>query len=143
MTKPKQTEKPVGAGQAGLYPALQVWTQEITQQLPRLSAPQVRVLALWSLGRVLAQAALDERNEQRQPQTRAQVNRALRYVTLCDRVVTLLADPRRDLKTVRDERHRLFQQTPTRTRPGRQSPRKKRTHSMKLRYIKYFKRINA
>jgi hypothetical protein len=90
-----------------------------------------------------AQAALEERDEQRQPQTRAQVNRALSYVTLCDRVVTLLADPRLDLETVRDELHQLFQQTPTRIRPGRQSPRKKRAHSMKLRYIKYFKRINA
>lgn len=90
-----------------------------------------------------AQTVLHERDEQRQPQTNGQVNRALSYVTLCDRVVTLLADPRRDLETIRDELHRLFQQTPTRLRPGRQYPRKKRAHSMKLRYHKYFKRINA
>ena len=90
-----------------------------------------------------AQAALNERDEQRQPQTPAQINRALSYVTLCERVVTLLADPHSDLETVRDELHRLFQQTPTRIRPGRQFPRKKRAHSMRLRYLKYFKRINA
>lgn len=45
------------SSQAGLYHALEVWTQEITQHLPSLSAPQVRVLALWSLGMVLAQAS--------------------------------------------------------------------------------------
>lgn len=90
-----------------------------------------------------AQTALHERDKQRQPQTSGQVNRALSYVTLCDRVVTLLVDPRCDLETVRDELHRLFQQTPTRSRPGRQYPRKKRAHSMRLRYLKYFKRINA
>ena len=90
-----------------------------------------------------AQTALDERDQQRQTQTKAQVNRALSYVSLCDRVVTLLADPRQDLETIRDELHRLFQQTPTRHRPGRQYPRKKRAHSMRLRYIKYFKRIIA
>ncbi len=43
--------------QPGLYHALQVWTQEIAQHLPSLSAPQGRVLALWSLGMVLAQAS--------------------------------------------------------------------------------------
>jgi Transposase DDE domain len=90
-----------------------------------------------------AQATLQERDQQRQNQTEAKVNRALSYVNLCDRVVELLADPRSDLETVRDELHRLFQQTPTRHPPGRQYPRKKRAHSMKLRYIKYFKRIIA
>lgn len=57
MTKPKTTEPPSVSSQAGLYHALEVWTQEITQHLPSLSAPQVRVLALWSLGMVLAQAS--------------------------------------------------------------------------------------
>ncbi len=45
------------SSQPGLYHALQVWTQELTQHLPRLSAPQARVLARWSLGMVLAQAS--------------------------------------------------------------------------------------
>jgi hypothetical protein len=90
-----------------------------------------------------AQATLQERDQQHQNQTEAKVNRALSYVNLCDRVVELLADPRSDLETVHDELHRLFQQTPTRNSPGRQYPRKKRAHSMKLRYIKYFKRIIA
>ena len=67
-----------------------------------------------------AQTTLNERDEQRQTQTEARVNRALSYVSLCDRVVTLLADPRQDLETIRDELHRLFQQTPTRHKPGRQ-----------------------
>jgi hypothetical protein len=90
-----------------------------------------------------AQTALDERDEQRQNQTEAKVNRALSYVNLCDRLVELLGDPRNNLETVRDELHRLFQQTPTRHPPGRRYYRKKRAHSMKLRFIKYFKRINA
>lgn len=90
-----------------------------------------------------AQTALAEHDQQRQTQTKAQTNRALSYVSLCDRVVALLADPRQDLETVRDQLHRLFQQTPTRHKPGRQYPRKKRAHSMRLRYHKYFKRINA
>lgn len=90
-----------------------------------------------------AQTVLAARDQQRQTQTKAQVNRALSYVSLCDRVVTLLADPRQDLETIRDELQRLFQQTPTRHQPGRQYPRKKRAHSMRLRYLKYFKRINA
>jgi hypothetical protein len=90
-----------------------------------------------------AQTTLNERHDRRQAQTEARVNRALSYVSLCDRVVTLLADPRQDLETIRDELHRLFQQTPTRHKPGRQYPRIKRAHSMKLRFIKYFKRINA
>jgi len=90
-----------------------------------------------------AQTDLDERDQRRQTQTKARVNRALSYVSLCDRVVALLADPRQDLETIRDELHRLFLQTPTRHKPGRQYPRKKRAHSMRLRYIKYFKRINA
>ena len=101
---------------------------------------------LTTLERVLtksAQTTLYERDQQRHPQTKGQINRALSYVTLCDRVVTLLADPGRDLETIRDELHQLFQQTPTRLRPGRQYPRKKRAHSMKLRYHKYCKRINA
>lgn len=90
-----------------------------------------------------AQTTLAEHHQQRQPQTKARVNRALSYVNLCDRVVALLADPRQDLETIRDELHRLFQQTPTRHKPGRRYPRKKRAHSMRLRYLKYFKRINA
>jgi hypothetical protein len=90
-----------------------------------------------------AQTTLNERDEQRQTQTEARVNRALSYVSLCDRVVTLLADTSQDLETIRDELRRLFQQTPTRHQLGRQYPRKKRAHSMKLRFVKYFKRIIA
>jgi hypothetical protein len=90
-----------------------------------------------------AQTVLSENDQQQKAQTEARVNRALSYSSLCDRVVALLADPRQDLETVRDELHQLFQQTPTRHRPERQYPRKKRAHSMRLRYLKYFKRINA
>ena len=90
-----------------------------------------------------AQETLNQRDQQRQNQTEAKVNRALSYVNLCDRVVELLADPYIDLETVRDELHRLFLQTPTRHPPDRQYPRKKRAHSTRLRFIKYFKRIIA
>lgn len=103
----------------------------------------VFLTALESVLTKSAQTALDERDQQRQTHTEARVNRALSYVSLSDRVVGLLADPRQDLETVWDELHRLFQQTPTRHKPGRRYPRIKRAHSMRLRYLKYFKRINA
>lgn len=56
MAKPKVTELAAVSCRGGLYHALAAWTQEIIQHLPELSGPQARVLALWSLGMVLAQA---------------------------------------------------------------------------------------
>lgn len=56
MTKPKVTELAEVSCRGGLYQTLAAWTQEIIQHLPELRGPQARVLALWSLGMVLAQA---------------------------------------------------------------------------------------
>jgi hypothetical protein len=45
-----------GSGPKWLYHALATWTKIVTEHLPILSQPQARVLAMWSLGMVLAQA---------------------------------------------------------------------------------------
>jgi Transposase DDE domain len=42
--------------QQGVSHALSTWTKIVVAQFPNLSAPQAQVLALWSLGLVLAQA---------------------------------------------------------------------------------------
>ncbi len=41
---------------AGHPEAVYQWTQEVTTHLPHLSKPQATVLALWSLGMVLARS---------------------------------------------------------------------------------------
>lgn len=45
-----------GSGRKWLYHALATWTKIVAEHLPVLSQPQARVLAMWSLGMVLAQA---------------------------------------------------------------------------------------
>ena len=42
--------------QGGLSQALSLWTRMLASHLPLLSQPQARVLALWSLGMILAQS---------------------------------------------------------------------------------------
>ncbi|MGH9766186.1 MAG: transposase [Blastocatellia bacterium] len=56
MRVPKATTAPPRAGRKWLYHALATWTKIVAEHLPVLSQPQARVLAMWSLGMVLAQA---------------------------------------------------------------------------------------
>ena len=104
------------------------------------------VIFLASLESVLtrpAQAALSTLSQQRGCQTVAQVNRAVSYVALVDRVVELLADPRRSPEAVWAELHHLFQTNPTRQRAGRKVDRPKLTHARRLWFQRYIKRIIA
>jgi hypothetical protein len=104
------------------------------------------VIFLASLESVLtkpAQAALATQSQHRACQTVAQVNRAVSYVALVDRVAELLADPHRSPEAVWAELHHLFQTNPTRQRTGRRVERPKLTHARKLWFQRYVKRLIA
>jgi hypothetical protein len=104
------------------------------------------VIFLATLESILAkgpQAELAEQDRRRWNKTQAMVNRAVSYVSLVDRAVQLLADPRSDPEEVLDELRFLFKKDPTRNLKGRKFERKKFNHSAKLRFQQYIKRINA
>lgn len=89
------------------------------------------------------QAELAAQDRRRQNQTRALVNRAVSYVSLIDRTIQLLADPRADPAEVLDELRFLFKKDPTRNLKDRKFEHKKLKHSARLRFHQYRKRINA
>lgn len=104
------------------------------------------ILFLATLESVLVkrpQAQLAAQDLARGTQTRAQVNRAVSYVALVERVVALLADPRSSPEVVLEELHHLFQTNPKRQREGRKFERPKLKHSRKLRFHRYIKRVIA
>jgi hypothetical protein len=90
-----------------------------------------------------AQAALTAQGEARQCRYAPQVNRAVSYVTVLEHIVQLLADTRRSPASTLAAIERLLLTTPTRQRPGRQFPRRKRSAAHRLRFAKYGKRILA
>ena len=104
------------------------------------------VLFLASLESVLSKRAEEELKEQgaaRQNRQPAQVNHAISYVALVDRVVRLLLSERR-VEEVLEELHHLFGRSPTRVREGRQVERRKGLrYAYKLRFHKYVKKIIA
>jgi hypothetical protein len=90
-----------------------------------------------------AQADLTQRDQVRQPETKAQVNRAISYVALVDHVVDLLLNPQvSPTETLAQLRH-LFQTNPTRQRPGRRVQRQPLKYSRRVRYLLYRKRLTA
>lgn len=104
------------------------------------------VLFLSTLESVLtksAQKELSARDEVREPETPAKVNRAISYVALVDEAVGLLLDEQVHPEDVLDRLHQLFQKNPTRHRAGRKYDRPKLKHSRKLRYHRYNKRLLA
>ncbi len=104
------------------------------------------VLFLTSLESVLAQSAqsaLAQRDLLRQPETKAQVNRAVSYVALVEHVVSLLLDPQVSPQQTLTQLHHLFQTNPTRQRPGRRVHRPKPKYSRRVRYLLYRKRLTA
>lgn len=104
------------------------------------------ILFLSTLESVLAQSAqstLAERDELRQPETKAQVNRAVSYVALVDHVVALLLDPQLSSAETLMHLHELFLLNPTRQRPGRRVPRPALKYSRRVRYLLYRKRLTA
>ncbi len=89
-----------------------------------------------------AQAELASAARPRQARTLPQVNRAVSYVALVERVVQLLLSTR-DAEEVLAELHHLFQTNPTRLRPGRRYERPKLKYTHKLRFHKYVKKLTA
>ncbi|MGE4095810.1 MAG: IS4 family transposase [Candidatus Binatia bacterium] len=88
-----------------------------------------------------AQATLTAQGKERQCQDAPQVNRAMSYVTVLDHIVQLLADARRSPASTLDAIEHLLLTSPTRQRPGRQFPRRKRSAAHRLRFAKYGKRL--
>jgi len=104
------------------------------------------VLFLSTLESVLtqsAQTALRERDQLRQPETKAQVNRAVSYVALLDHVVSLLVDERVSPEQTLAHLHQLFQTNAIRQRPGRRVRRPPLKYSRRVRYLLYRKRLTA
>ena len=104
------------------------------------------VLFLMTLESILtqsAQHALTQRDQRRQPHTRAQVNRAISYVALLDQVVPLLLDTQVPLDETVAQLQQLFQTNPTRQRPGRRTSRPEPKDSRRLRYLSDPKRLTA
>jgi len=71
-----------------------------------------------------------------------QVNRAVSYVALVERVIQLLLWTR-GAEEILAELHHLFQTNPTRSRPGRRVERPKLKYAHKLRFHKYVKKLTA
>lgn len=90
-----------------------------------------------------AQATLTAQGADRQCQYAPQVNRAVSYVTVLDHIVQLLADARRAPASTLAAIEHLLLTSPTRQRPGRLFPRRKRSAAHRLRFAKYGKRILA
>jgi hypothetical protein len=90
-----------------------------------------------------AQAVLSERDQARETETQAKVNRAVSYVALVDEAIGLLLDEQVHPEDALDRLRQLFQKNPTRNRAGRKYERLKLKHSRKLRYHRYRKRLLA
>jgi hypothetical protein len=90
-----------------------------------------------------AQAGLTTQGEARECRSAPQVNRAVSYVTVLEPLVQLLGDPRRSPAATLAAIERLWLTPPTRQRPGRQVPRRKRSAAHRLRFAKYSKRVVA
>lgn len=74
-------------------------------------------------------------------QSTVQVNRAISYVGLVDRVVELLMGER-EIEEVLKELHHIFGTNPTRVRPGRRIERRKGLrYAYRLRFHKYMKKL--
>ena len=75
-------------------------------------------------------------------QSRPQVNRAVSYVALLERVIELLLTYR-EIGEVVAELHHLLEKSPSRERKGRKVDRPKLKYAHRLRYHKYVKKLTA
>jgi hypothetical protein len=73
----------------------------------------------------------------------ARVNRTVSYLALVDHTVALLLDPRGTLEETLAPLPHRFKTNPTRYRPGRQFPRKVRSHTRQVWFLRYAKRLIA
>lgn len=104
------------------------------------------VIFLATLERMLskpAQAELTAQGTTRACRTAPQVNRAVSDVPVLDHIVQLLHDPHRSSASTLAAIERLVLTSPTRCRPGRHFPRRKRSAAFRLRFAKYGKRLVA
>jgi hypothetical protein len=104
------------------------------------------VIFLASLESIIIREVEEEIKEQaigRKTATELQVNHAVSYVALIERVGNLLADKQKNVEEVLTELEHLFRQNPTRKRESRKYPREVITHARKLKYHRYTKRIIA
>lgn len=103
------------------------------------------VLLLANLESVLGQSdeqALQAQALERQHKTLPQVNHAVSYVALVERVVPLLSSGQPHAQVLA-ELHHLFRTNPTRIRPDRQVPRSPLKYAHRLRFHKYVKKLLA
>jgi hypothetical protein len=103
------------------------------------------VLLLANLERVLCQAdeaALQTQAAARQTKTVPQINHAVSYVALIERVVPLLTSGQPHAEVLA-ELHHLFRTNPTRLRPDRHVPRSPLQYAHRLRFHKYVKKLLA
>lgn len=103
------------------------------------------VLLLANLESVLRQpdnVALQAEAQARETKTLPQVNRAVSYVALQERLIALLTS-HRSHEEVLAELHHLFRTNPTRLRPDRQVPRTPLKYAHRLRFHKYVKKLLA
>jgi Transposase DDE domain len=73
----------------------------------------------------------------------ARVNRTVSYLALVDHTVALLLDPHGTIEETLATLHHLFKTNPTRYRPGRQFPRKVRSHARQVWFLRYARRLIA
>ena len=90
-----------------------------------------------------AQAVLTTQGEARECRYAPQVNRAVSYGTVLEHLVRLWSDPRHSPAATLAAIERLLLTTPTRQRPDRQVPRRKRSAAHRLRFAMYGKRVVA
>lgn len=103
------------------------------------------VFLLANLESVLSKSdeqALEQKATERQPQYAPQVNHAVSYLALVDRVVQLLSSDSPH-EQVLAELHHLFRTNPTRKRPDRQVVRPPVKYAHRLRFHKYVKKLLA
>jgi len=103
------------------------------------------VFLLANLESVLSKSdeqALEQQASERQTQCVPQVNHAVSYLALVDRVIQLLSSDSPH-EQVLDELHHLFRTNPTRRRPDRQVTRSPVKYAHRLRFHKYVKKLLA
>ena len=103
------------------------------------------VFLLANLKSVLSKSdeqALEQKATERQSQSAPQVNHAVSYLALVDRVVQLLSSDSPH-EQVLAELHHLFRTNPTRKRPDRQVVRPPVKYAHRLRFHKYVKKLLA
>jgi hypothetical protein len=104
------------------------------------------VLFLTTLESILsrsAEAEMVRESQERETQSKPQVNHSVSYAALLDYLVELLLDESQSAEQVLAELEHLFQTNPTRRRPDRRSPRPPRSASQQLWTQRYSKRVIA